>query len=125
VSDSTDKPSSELNRKKNLKAPVCGEKLPPPTMETLLPPTYMAVRKSVGVGPLLARTAVPSTGWMTSAVPSVSPRAHVTTSTPTMTGPQKDMATRRCLPRGRDAQRKSRQTICEIRGARIPVPSRA
>ncbi|HEY0405907.1 MAG TPA: hypothetical protein VGC89_09265 [Pyrinomonadaceae bacterium] len=41
---------------------MCDEKLLAPTMEMLLPPACMAVTKSAGVSPLLARTDVPSFG---------------------------------------------------------------
>ena len=55
----TDMPTRELIRYTNRKTAVCGEKLLDPTIAMLLPAAYMAVTKSVGVGPVSALMAEP------------------------------------------------------------------
>src|SRR3954469_16014457 len=83
-------PISELNRKNSRVGLVCGVKSLAPTMAMLVPPAYIAVTKSVGVSPLVARMDVPSSGCMIKAAPSVRPRAQTPTSSTRMTGLQKD-----------------------------------
>src|SRR3712207_1772608 len=89
------------------------------------PPAYIAVTKSVGVSPLLARMAVPSSGCMINAAPSVRPRAQTPTSSTRMTGPQKDRTAPRLEPKTFEALTKEAQTSCPTLDPMRLVPIRA
>ena len=91
----------------------------------LVPPAYIAVTKSVGVSPLVARMDVPSSGCMIKAAPSVSPRAQTPTSSTRMTGPQKDR-TAPCLePQTFEALTKEAQVSRPTLDPMMLVPIRA
>src|SRR3954467_9662805 len=104
---------------------VCGVKALPPTIAMQVPPAYIAVTKSVGVSPLVARMDVPSSGCMIKAAPSVRPRAQTPTSSTRMTGPQMDRTAPRLEPKTFEALTKEAQTSRPTLDPMMLVPIRA
>src|SRR4051812_5032814 len=117
----TDVPITEFTRKKIFAPALCGAKLLAPTIERLLPATYMAVTKSVGVSWLLFVIVVPSCGCTISAAPIARNIDQVSSNATTIKGPQND--NRRPL-RGLDPRlpRRVSQTSLASRLLMIPVP---
>ena len=81
-----------------------------PTIEMLLPPANIAVIKSFFVSPLLARTEVPSFGWMIRAAPIASVNAQTPTSDTRIAGPQNEKIDPCACPNGLDIVLKIHQT---------------
>src|SRR5690349_5067991 len=94
-------------------------------MAMLLPPAYIAAIKSVGVGPVLAVTELPSFGWIIRAVPSVNIKAQTKSTRTRIIGPQNESINPRRRPKGLDNRRKTAQVTRAIRKLRIPELTRA
>jgi hypothetical protein len=125
VSDRTDMRTNELNRNNTRKALMCGVEPRAPMIARLLPPAYIAAVELVGVSPLVAPMEVPSFGWISRAMPHVRPKAHTTTSSTRMAGPQHERTTARYRTKELDRQRQSRHVRHATLSLMMPAPMRA